>query len=850
MLPAAGTPSQFLVRGFERFLARTGESPRRGRKRASIDVALPADLAAFLMAVGGGPALGDYVPLATSRAKSPAARRTTRPNAWVKLVTAARRGASGRAELLAWMAGAIPFGTTKTGELWLYVIGDAASPARGIVGSVHPEVPSVPKLEARDLSSFALLRALEHAVALGENEGRAADARKRIPTPGVAEHEAVRAAFERARAVYDLVCGEDGAVRSAAKKLALRPLDIPHAHGAPRLPEPPPTRPSKNVKRTKGGKRKGTTEDRTAPLALGSIVEAFFRHDDSDVAATLAAHASSSDPLVRDAVATLQDAIGPGRTALARDLQRRRTMARRAIRAEQKRPKADAASRMDLTRRILAHLDASQTRLDPVAATNDEREEDLLALAEMGDPDIVPVLVARAVTGDKNAVEMLGAMGDRRAVTHLVTLLDREPQGSRQFDVSVVRALAAIGDKQAAGALLDLLSKSPMPSWREGLALGALVREIVVALGTLRDEHARQPLLEVLEERGQEYRAIVPSAAWALGRLQYFPALGTLERLLCSPKDLVTPETIWAAGEIGAAHPTARTRALALLDNMPGLEPGAELVRLAALAKVLHGRSNEAPRADELRRVLERALWEPAFRREETSRRRTWALQALEELAALPTKRGDAAARERKHALFLGHEAVRYFVTRDDHRVRKAAEAAFKALGVQVPQTRRYYSFVLDELERHGGLDALHDALRDPLGVFRHNVATRLSAIGHSSSVRPLAEATARLFAEPPTSTYEYDDAPSHLVAFVRALARLNQPEGNDVLIEGLRTGNHHVRAVVAENAPEDPRFVPELMAMLGDPRSFLRSRAERSLATLGVDRHSSDRPPVRIVEV
>jgi len=69
------------------------------------------------------------------------------------------------------------------------------------------------------------------------------------------------------------------------------------------------------------------------------------------------------------------------------------------------------------------------------------------------------------------------------------------------------------------------------------------------------------------------------------------------------------------------------------------------------------------------------------------------------------------------------------------------------------------------------------------------------------------------------------------------------------VLIEGLRSGNHQVRAVVAENAPDDERFVPELMAMLGDPRSFLRSRAERSLAALGVRGSQSDAPP-RLVEV
>jgi HEAT repeat protein len=273
-----------------------------------------------------------------------------------------------------------------------------------------------------------------------------------------------------------------------------------------------------------------------------------------------------------------------------------------------------------------------------------------------------------------------------------------------------------------------------------------------------------------------------------------------------------------------------------VLDGLVGLEPGAEMVRLCALTKV-RTPSSDGPRASDLRRALERALWEPAFRQEESSRRRTWALRSLEELAGLrPTSRRS----DDVDPYFLGHEAVRYFATRDDHRVRRAAVDAFGAWGVPVPATRRYYVFVLDDLEACGGTSALHEALRDPLGVFRHNVATRLAERAHATSVRPLAEATARLFAEPPTSTYEYDDAPSHLVAFVRALAKLNRPEGNDVLIEGLRSGNHQVRAVVAENAPDDERFVPELTAMLGDPRSFLRSRAERSLASLGVSRSSS----------
>ena len=52
------------------------------------------------------------------------------------------------------------------------------------------------------------------------------------------------------------------------------------------------------------------------------------------------------------------------------------------------------------------------------------------------------------------------------------------------------------------------------------------------------------------------------------------------------------------------------------------------------------------------------------------------------------------------------------------------AEKAFSTWSIPVPKARRYYEVVVDELERDGGLEALHDAIRDPLGVYRHNVAT------------------------------------------------------------------------------------------------------------------------------
>ncbi|MDB4938610.1 MAG: hypothetical protein JWP87_5582 [Labilithrix sp.] len=830
MLRAAAAPELFLTNrgltGFARFAERLDAVTPRGRTRPSsarraaskprgpLPVELPLELTQLFDAAGDR-AIADFIPAMPALAT----------DAFVRLVAQASVGsgrsrkasAIARARLCAFLSGTVPFGSTRGGELWIYVVGAPTAPSRGVIATLDPAVPGAPRLAFRGASTFALACALDASVAAGEDASRINELRTSLASPGVAEQEGVRAAFERAVILLDLVSGTDAGVRRAAKKLAPRPFEPPH----------PPT------KRPRSARTQLAKRDRVEPLALGALVEAFFRKEGAELDAIVLAQQSSHDVLVRDAATLLADALvttRKPRTALARDLARRRAIATRAALADAPPPRASSAERAQLTRRIVELVDAARPATDPLAIS-EPREEALLALAELGDRSVVPGLVARAVTGDAGAVDMLAAIGDPRAVAPLVGLLQREPQRYRLLEAAVVRALASLEAGSASHALRTLLAENPMPSWREGIERGALVKELVAALGAIRDEEAAPQLLAVLEATSQEYRAILPVAAWSLGRIRHLPALATLERLLSSPKEPPTCEAIWAVGAIGAAHPDARDRAAALLEGISGLEPGAEMVRLTALAKV-RGASD----SNQLRLALERALWEPAFRQEESSRRRTWALRSLEELTTARRARSarNASKSDDVDPYFLGHEAVRYFVTRDDHRVRRAAEEAFAAWGIPVPQTRRYYVFALDELERRGGLVALHEALRDPLGLFRHNVATRLAERGDASSVRPLAEATARLFAEPPTSTYEYDDAPSHLVAFVRALAKMNQPEGNDVLIDGLRSGNHQVRAVVAENAPDDERFVPELRAMLGDPRSFLRSRAERSLASLG----------------
>ncbi|HEY8080367.1 MAG TPA: hypothetical protein VIF62_39830, partial [Labilithrix sp.] len=523
---------------------------------------------------------------------------------FARAFAAAKRSAAGRARLFALIAGAVPFGTARDGAIAILALGD------GVVGKVDPSVPGAPKLVARDVSTFALALALENE---GSDDARAL--RAKLPAPRVAEQESVRAAFERARAVVDLVIGDDAAVRRAARKLAHRPLDVPP-------PAPPPSsRRAGSGPRVTASRKK---PDRETPLALGALIEAFFRQSEDEARAACAAHRASSDAVVASAATVLGaalDATKTRRTPIVRELARRRKLAIEALTKVTR--SAKSSDRLALTRGIVAAIDA----LRDVVGSSGERDEALLALGELGDPAIVPSLAARAVTGDLAAVDMLAALGAAAAVPHLEALLHREPPsrpGARQLEAAVVRALATLDAKHAAPTLRALLDASPMRSWRDGINLGAFVKELVAALGALRDAASSSALLAVLEETSQEYRAVAPTAAWALGRLRHVPALATLERRLLAPKDAVTCEAVWAVGEIGsAADATTRRRAIALVEGLARLEPGAEIVRAVALAKMGAG-----PRAAELRRTLDRALWEPAFRQEETSRRRAWALEA------------------------------------------------------------------------------------------------------------------------------------------------------------------------------------------------------------------------------
>lgn len=461
---------------------------------------------------------------------------------------------------------------------------------------------------------------------------------------------------------------------------------------------------------------------------------------------------------------------------------------------------------------IVDYLDRDGHVHDNLVLLN-EKEEALLALSEHAHPVLVPLLVGRALREDLRAIEMLGAIGDARATPHLVSLLDRAPQRYRHLETSVVSALRGLDARVAAPRLASLLADNPLRDWKEGLERGPLVRELVVTLGAIGASAAPAGalLFELLSSKSLEYRPLYPICAEALARLDHTaaaPRLRELTRIAATQRDGVPTELLWALGQLGGSSADEARDTRDLARDVVLADRAAEVVRLATMTKL-------GAKVEGFDDALERALWEPAFKREETSRRRVWAFRCFEESGGVE----------------FDMDAVRYFVTLDDHAVRRAATAAFRAQGHRVPRVRPYYRFLLPEIERRG-LDALHQALHDKNGVFRYNVALRLAAIGHPSSVAPLVRSLRRLFEEPLASTYEYDDAPHHLVWFCKALKRMGDPRGNMALIEGLRSTDPHVRAVIADDPPDDPRALPELVHLLDDPRSFVRTRAERALAS------------------
>jgi len=446
---------------------------------------------------------------------------------------------------------------------------------------------------------------------------------------------------------------------------------------------------------------------------------------------------------------------------------------------------------------IVDYIDSDGHVHDNMVVTN-EREEALLALSQLGSKRVVPLLLSRAVAGDRKAVDMVGALGDPRSIPHLEGLLFSPSDPYRRLEIAVVSALRRLKAVSTTPTLCRLLEENQLSDWRKGIERGALVREILSTLGALGDLSAQTTLMAALSSQLKEHKELMPLSARALGDLGASNAGDLLISTISSLRSPPSVDFFWALLRISSKHAGAH----ALLQSLSPADLASEVVRIAGVGS-----------ADEFANAFYKATTEPAYRLSDTLERRAWAWRALGE-------RTDISIRA---------DAITKGVTSDEHEVRGAALRSLRTANRSFPEARYYFRVVVDAIEQEGGDAALGDAVADPLGVFRYNAALKLAAKG--APMERVAEVARKMFAEPALSSFDYSDPPHALEWFVRALAKSKHPKAHEALLAAFESKNAQVRALAVEHAPADDRTRPLMKRLLADESALVRGRSEKALA-------------------
>jgi HEAT repeat protein len=132
-------------------------------------------------------------------------------------------------------------------------------------------------------------------------------------------------------------------------------------------------------------------------------------------------------------------------------------------------------------------------------------ENIFMSLGRIGPEQAFDAVHGQAQRRNKQAIDVLGKIGDDRAVETLVDFIDGE--GDPALQVTTLRALGAIGSEDATRAVADRL-----------VAENADVRSAAArALGRIGDTRAIEPLEDVLESDDED--SVRASAAWALNQI-------------------------------------------------------------------------------------------------------------------------------------------------------------------------------------------------------------------------------------------------------------------------------------------------------------------------------------------
>ncbi|MFP4590065.1 MAG: HEAT repeat domain-containing protein [Halobacteriales archaeon] len=132
-------------------------------------------------------------------------------------------------------------------------------------------------------------------------------------------------------------------------------------------------------------------------------------------------------------------------------------------------------------------------------------EHCLEAFKRLGSPAALDAMMQQAQRRDRDAIEVLGRIGDDEPVEMLVGFIEEGP--ARPLELTILRALGMIGSLEATQTVANRL-----------LAEDPLVRSTAArALGMIGDPRAVDPLASVLED--DEAGNVRASAAWALNAI-------------------------------------------------------------------------------------------------------------------------------------------------------------------------------------------------------------------------------------------------------------------------------------------------------------------------------------------
>jgi HEAT repeat protein len=242
----------------------------------------------------------------------------------------------------------------------------------------------------------------------------------------------------------------------------------------------------------------------------------------------------------------------------------------------------------------LAHDGLLRAMRDP---DDDVRVAAVRGLRERGDPAAVEPLAIAVMSwvgperarSRSEALDALAALGPPDLLRRIAADLTERSADQAAADAAAVGRLAVAAEGGAAGAsvdeLLAELRDGPDPGrarmllvWRGAESVEPLVdalddtgaqREAALALGSLRDSRAVEPLSELLRSSGDP--AVRRAAAWALGEIRDPAAVGTLLAATGDRDYEVRTEAIAAFDRLGNAAVAFATSAMV----RPALEDGA-----------------------------------------------------------------------------------------------------------------------------------------------------------------------------------------------------------------------------------------------------------------------------------